>query len=180
MYTRMLNIIGQVPDNIHIARAALTWLMHCKRPLTLRELSLAIAIDPNNGVVDENNKLDDDEMILEICGSLIKIHPMTQVVELDHLSVREYLSSPTFPDGNENLYFIDPKDSQPDICRACITYLSSPPFDNGPVHDLRELDTLFDENPYTLSFNGLLISPRLTNSRPAFLTPFTTSSNILR
>src|ERR1700734_848799 len=87
-YRQIMQRIGGFPDDLKFARRALMWLAFCKRPLTLRELVIAIAIDPEDDEFDDSRILDHDEQILEICGPLIKLETRTNIVELSHFSVR--------------------------------------------------------------------------------------------
>jgi hypothetical protein len=105
-YKGMLERIGRVQPDLRIARNALTWLIFSRRPLKLHELSIAAVLEPGEEEFDDDQRLDSDEMLIEICGSLIKIERETQTVTFGHFSVREYLSSPQLPDGTTNEYFV--------------------------------------------------------------------------
>jgi ankyrin repeat protein len=125
--------------------------MCCKRPLSLAELAIAVSMDAEDEVVDEDKRLDDDETLLEICGSLIKINNDTNIVELGHFSVREFLSLRRFPDGKKNAHFLDTAESDAVLCKICFTYLSSPPFiDCRSIQDADQLEALFVENGFLL------------------------------
>jgi hypothetical protein len=47
----------------------------------LNELAVAIAVDPTDECYDNSRKLDDDEKILEICSSFVKMDESTRIVE---------------------------------------------------------------------------------------------------
>jgi ankyrin repeat protein len=147
----MLDTIAQVPDNLHVVKRAMTCLMHCNRPLTLSELSASIAIDPREGVVDIGYQLDADEVLLDICGSLVTFSAETQLVGLGHFSVKQYFSSPVLLNGDDNVYFIDATTADAELCRICLHYLSSAPFkDSSLQQTVTDLDSLFARNPFLL------------------------------
>jgi hypothetical protein len=105
----MLERIARMPDDLRITRTALTWLIYLHRPFRLKELALAAIIDPETDFSDEQ-RLDRDEMLLEICGSFIKMNQETQIITIGHFSVREYLTSSALPDGTPNRFFVTETD----------------------------------------------------------------------
>jgi ankyrin repeat protein len=120
-------------DNISLARRALTWLVYCKGDMTVSQLATAAAIDPDLEFDDES-RLDEDSKILEICSCLIKKSPDKEIVSLAHLSVREFLTTQTLPDGGTNAYFISEPNGNLLISKACFSYLSSKYFELNPNH----------------------------------------------
>lgn len=105
---------------------ALKWLVCCKRPLRLSELVVAIAIVPGSTNFDEERLLDNDLMLLEILGSLIRVNRDTLIVDLAHFSVVEYLTSLSLPDGSPNPYFIDVRETHGELLETCLTYICFP------------------------------------------------------
>ena len=139
-----------MPEDLVVAKRALSWLMFSKRQLRLHELSIAVAIEPEDRVFDDDKKFDNDEMTLQICGSLVKLHSKSSIVEFGHFSVRQYLSLKILPDGTENIYYLDPIKSTEEICKACLTYLSHAPFAEGPCRNRNEYKRRVFDNPFLL------------------------------
>lgn len=111
-------------SDIGIALKALRWLACCQRPLSLSELAVAIAIEPGAPSFDEEKKLDDDETVLTILGSLARQNVETAAVEISHFSVVEYLMARNLPDGSLNRYYINDIEGHTDLLHCCLTMLS--------------------------------------------------------
>ncbi|KAJ4351397.1 uncharacterized protein N0V89_006739 [Didymosphaeria variabile] len=88
-YDRILRNIEDC--DLEYVDRALKWLVGTERPLSLAELAEAIAIDPTKNQLDDEEKLLDPHEILELCGSLVRVHGGKVV--LAHFSVKEYLLS---------------------------------------------------------------------------------------
>jgi len=118
------HILGRIhSEDMEMTRNALKWLICCSRSLTLTELAIAIAIRPGRPF-NEEEKLDDDELLLQILGSLVRLNRLNNTIDLAHFSVIEYLTTPHLGDGTPNLHFIDPEDGHVDLLESCLTYLS--------------------------------------------------------
>lgn len=71
--------------------------------------------------------LDNKEMLVEILGSLVKISPISQRVQIAHFSVRQYLLSQTFlVENRSNPDYIDFEKGHGEILSSCFKYLNSP------------------------------------------------------
>jgi hypothetical protein len=106
------------------------WLVFCKQPLRLKELAEAIALSPDDKEFNDAAKLDDDEQILEICGSLVELDLKTEIVRIGHMSVTEFLTTPKFEKmKNENL--LDACECESELLRSCLAYLSFPEYRKG-------------------------------------------------
>lgn len=97
------------------------------RPLRLSHLATAASIDPDFPFNAEQ-RLDEDENVSDICGSLIKINIETKVVELNHISVKQFLTTYQLPGGEKNPYYLDEVDGNVLLMKACFMYLASPKF----------------------------------------------------
>ena len=146
-YQRILERIGKVEDDLEVAKKALTWVIFCKRPLKLRELAVAIAIDPDDRHFDDSRKLDYDEQILEICSSFVKMDDRTSIVEVAHFSVVEYFTSRTLPgEKTQNPHFMDQISHNAELLNCCLAYLSFPQFEIGPCSTDAEVDERLEDN----------------------------------
>lgn len=127
----MLDRIGaREPDDLLIARKTLMWLICCTRPLNLNELGIALAISPNDKELNEDERLDFDEQLLEICGSMIKLN-QDFLVELGHFSVREYLTAKELSNGEPNPHFINEMEGHQLVLESCLSYLSFTLYKDG-------------------------------------------------
>lgn len=122
----MLDAIGMQQDDLRVVQAVLAWLVTAKRPLTLHELEVAVAVTVNPGGL---YLLEDDAPypeydLQEICGPFIALN-RSFTVELAHQSVKEYLTSKQLPDGSLNPYFIDVTEGQSSLLLdSCLTHFS--------------------------------------------------------
>ena len=96
IYAQVLNDIPE--DDKGTARSILIWLTYSVRPLTLQELASAVSIPSPRKVLD-------------ICtSSLVSLQPQDswsnrEVVNFDHFSVKEYLTSEKFRTSPETALF---------------------------------------------------------------------------
>jgi hypothetical protein len=132
LYNRILGDIKV--DNAEAAKNILRWVVWAERPLTLQELTIAIAIRPEQQSTSEMSKMmrfDLEGDLHSILGPLINIR--NGLVYLVHQSAKDYLkvmdpitSEKISARSNEsNLY----------ISTCCLAYLSFDEFEQGPVRD---------------------------------------------
>ncbi|KAJ7436966.1 hypothetical protein B0H11DRAFT_2362535 [Mycena galericulata] len=86
----MQQIEAQNPDNRNTARSTLIWVANAKRPLTVSELTVALAIKPGARSIDEDYLLE-IETILAVCAGLVIVDKESSVVRLVHYTTQEYL-----------------------------------------------------------------------------------------
>ncbi|KAJ6599932.1 hypothetical protein DFH09DRAFT_890071, partial [Mycena vulgaris] len=101
----MRRIDDQSTDDREIAHSALTWVVNAKRPLTVTELQVAIAIEPDTQELNEDN-MSDIEIILAVCAGLVIVDQQLSVVRLVHYTTQEYLNSiqaQQFPDAQTEI-----------------------------------------------------------------------------
>ncbi|KAJ7087125.1 hypothetical protein C8R44DRAFT_650220, partial [Mycena epipterygia] len=80
----------QSEEERHWAQLALTWVAYVKRPLSIRELQEALAIEPDSTSLDPEDLLDID-IILSVCAGLIVVDKEASVVRLIHYTTQGYL-----------------------------------------------------------------------------------------
>ncbi|KAJ6541683.1 hypothetical protein B0H19DRAFT_1268649 [Mycena capillaripes] len=110
----MKRIKGQPEEDVKIAHSVLTWVVHAKRPLTISELRVALAIEPGAEQFDGDNVLD-IEVILSVCAGLVVVDEQLSVVRLVHYTAQEYF------DSIRKLEF---PDAQTEITRNLLTFLA--------------------------------------------------------
>ncbi|KAJ7040492.1 hypothetical protein C8F04DRAFT_237798 [Mycena alexandri] len=119
--TTMQRIDDQTEEDKKTARSALIWVAHAKRPLNVSEITGALAIEPGDRKLDEDNVLDIN-IILSVCAGLVIVDKQSSVVRLIHYTTQEYLDkiqAEKFPDA------------QTEMTRTLLTVLA---FDGYPNH----------------------------------------------
>ncbi|KAF4962386.1 hypothetical protein FSARC_9530 [Fusarium sarcochroum] len=112
--TAMQRIKGQFHDEEELAMQVLMWITHAMRPLHVRELQTALAVEVASEGLDEDN-LPEAEQMVSVCAGLVTIDRERRVIRLVHYTTQEYLErtgETWFPTAHE------------DMMRICITYLS--------------------------------------------------------
>lgn len=88
----MKRICSQDVDDVQLAKRVLSWISYALRPLTIKELQYALAIEPGTAASDEN-ALIDEETLISVCAGLVTIDHGSNFVPLVHYTVQEYLSA---------------------------------------------------------------------------------------
>ncbi|KAJ7328855.1 ankyrin repeat-containing domain protein [Mycena albidolilacea] len=92
-YNEAMNRIeSQNEEDRNVAHSALTWVVNAKRPLTVAELQVALAIEPDDQHLNDDNLLD-IEIILSLCAGLVILDEQSNVVRLVHYTTQEYFES---------------------------------------------------------------------------------------
>ncbi|KAF8132702.1 ankyrin repeat-containing domain protein [Mycena galopus ATCC 62051] len=115
----MQRIDAQNKEDRRTAHLTIIWVANAKRPLTIKELQVALAIEPDMQQVNEENLMDID-IILSVCAGLVIVDKGSSVVRLVHYTTQEYLDSiqaQKFPDA------------QTEITHTLLTFLA---FDGYP------------------------------------------------
>ncbi|RBR10782.1 uncharacterized protein FIESC28_09313 [Fusarium coffeatum] len=113
-YQAMNRIQDQEPNRKALALKILTWIVHSKRPLFLRELQHALAVRKNTKELDPNF-IPHPEIILSLCAGLVVLDKESTVVRLVHYTTQEY-----FERERERWF----KDPETELTMTCVTYLS--------------------------------------------------------
>lgn len=108
--------------------------------MKLSHLATAASIDPKR-IFDEEQRVDENESMFDICRSLISVNTVTKAIELSHVSVTQFLTTPILPDGTKNNYCLDVVEGNALLMRACFQYLASTYF-NTTVSQLRSEELL--------------------------------------
>ncbi|KAJ7310721.1 ankyrin repeat domain-containing protein [Mycena albidolilacea] len=101
------------------AHSTITWVANAKRPLTVKDLQVSLAVKPGMRKLDEED-LTDIDIILSVCAGLVIVDRESSVVRLVHYTTQEYL------DSIQALLF---PDAQTEITRTLLTFLN---FDGYP------------------------------------------------
>jgi hypothetical protein len=115
----MQQIEAQNEDNRKTAHSTIIWVTNAKRPLTVSELTVALAIKPGARRLNEDYLLD-IETILAVCMGLVIVDENLKVVRLVHYTTQQYF------DSIQALLF---PDAQTEITCTLLTFLA---FDGYP------------------------------------------------
>ena len=110
----MQRIESQETDHTRIARKALAWVSYALRPLSLKKLQHALAVEPGDKILDEELMMD-GQSITQLCADLVIVDQRTNVVNLIHYSTKSYFDDirhVQFPEFHANITLI------------CATYLT--------------------------------------------------------
>ena len=130
----MSRILAQHPDYVALARKVLYWVFYAVRPLTVKEIQHALAVQPEDSSIDEDNIVD-EELLVSVCTGIITIQKESGVIGLVHYTAQQYF------ERTAERYF---PEARHDIVRTCLTYLSFEEFDEGPCQDHRYLQARLD------------------------------------
>jgi hypothetical protein len=144
MYAAMLSRIPA--EDRRIAREALTWLCFSLRPLRLHELAEAVILCEDDTFLDNDARLADPVVLLEICRGLI--YSSYNELTLAHDSIRTFLLSDWIRESKlVSEFAVDTASAHRKIMRKCLTYLSLNEFASGPVSTEHQLDARFVDYP---------------------------------
>ena len=121
-HAAMERILAQGKGSSEMAKKILAWILCACRPLSTLELLHALAVEPGDTEIDEDNILE-TEQLLTICAGLVTIDEQSDNVRFIHYTTQEYLQ--------RNLETWLP-DAKIDVARSCIAYLSIDGLAIGP------------------------------------------------
>lgn len=124
-------VFQQHNNAVRRAKQVLSWITHAYRPLTVKELQHAIAVEPDDCEFYEDSIVDSDYLV-SICCGLVAVDEGSTTIRLVHYTLEEYLEM------HKQRYFPATVDA---ITTVCITYLSFDEFKLGPVlydHEMRD------------------------------------------
>ncbi|RYP26030.1 hypothetical protein DL768_011840 [Monosporascus sp. mg162] len=114
-------IDSQLPDDSALAKTVLSWITYAQRPLTTEELCHALAMEPGEDVLDQDN-IPDVEDIVSVCAGLVTVDRESNIIRLVHYTTQEY-----FERIREHW---NPR-AQQEIASTCLHYLSLGTFRSG-------------------------------------------------
>jgi ankyrin repeat protein len=132
-------IEDQNEDDRRLARKVLMWLSLSLRPLTVRELQHAVAIDEGLDEFGEDDIASED-IIISVCAGLVSVATKEGVAQLVHYTAHEYFSQAKvrdalFSGGHRELF------------SSCLMYLFLDDFRDGlPETDGDELDRFIEQH----------------------------------
>jgi len=103
------------------------WVSHSERPLMIREIQHALAVEMGSTDLDPEN-IRPQDTVLRSCLGLVVLNEETSTVQLLHYTLQEYLSGPgILPDVHKTL------------AQTCLTYLNYEQVKRLPANKLPNL-----------------------------------------
>ncbi|GKU06276.1 hypothetical protein FLAG1_09229 [Fusarium langsethiae] len=121
VYEKILLSIPEA-DKI-LARESLFFLSVALRQLTIYELAEAAILDDYDARVDEDCRLPEPMVLLEICQGLVDYDEVTGVVTLAHSSVRAYITSSHTNEGDVAWFSYNIPGIHAYLANKCLLYL---------------------------------------------------------
>jgi ankyrin repeat protein len=125
----MERINRQDDDSQELAQKVLSWVTHARRPLRIRELQHALAVQNCTTGLDEDF-LPEVEDLLSVCAGLVTTDEQSGIVRWIHYTTQEYFERQCC------LWF---PQAQLDIAKICTTYISFDAFAAGSCKNRAEL-----------------------------------------
>lgn len=132
LYSFYMRILNTLPGDPKRIRKIFMWLVTAHTPMTLAELRVVSAFDPDlhtsRASMQDDLAMGDFGAYLKAnCGALVRIVEASQTVHLVHQSVREFFLDANHPFGFNQV------DEEAYIATACLTFLSFKDLTNSPV-----------------------------------------------
>jgi ankyrin repeat protein len=126
-------------EDITEARLVLTLLCVSDRPLTVKELIGALAIDVSKLQLDREGRSFSQEDLLDICLGLIELAVVEDeesgeantIARIAHFSVQEYLESDRISQHGAAKFTIQMEPAHTEMAQICLTYLLDPTHSKG-------------------------------------------------
>ncbi|RYP66703.1 hypothetical protein DL771_007636 [Monosporascus sp. 5C6A] len=131
-------IDGQLAEDRSLARRALSWISYAQRLLTTEELCYALAIEPGDNALNDDNVYDVEDVI-SVCAGLVTVDEESSIIRLVHYTTQEYF---------ERVRLGWHPSAQEEIAVACLTYLSFDTFRSGSCASNRAFERRIAENAF--------------------------------
>ena len=127
-------------ENRELVYQVLLWVCFAKRNLTLKELAEAIILNENQREIDDDDRLNQPRVILDICQGLVVHDRSTRGMILAHFSIKIFLLSDWIRQSEVAFFSLDPISANQSILRKSLAYLWLDDFKNGYVESIVELE----------------------------------------
>ncbi|KAK6331269.1 hypothetical protein TWF730_004357 [Orbilia blumenaviensis] len=114
-YKSLMERISRQPPSTHrLAIEAISWIICAKRPLTISELQLGLAVQPEVNLLELDKKnLTNIEDIIDACEGVVEINEGDKTVRLIHYTAQEFF---------DQMWPLDK--AHAGISKKCLTFLS--------------------------------------------------------
>ena len=117
----------QEGDRARLGIEVLMWVSHSERPLLIREIQYALAVEVGSTDMDPEN-IRPQDTVLGSCLGLVVLNEETSTVRLLHYTLQEYLLGPGILPGAHTT-----------LAQTCLTYLNYEQVKRLPSHKLPNL-----------------------------------------
>ena len=131
-------IKAQNPDDAELATRVIHWVFYAVEPLTLPEIQHALAVEPGDTFLDDDNITSEDHLV-SVCAGIVHVQREGGEVGLVHYTAQEYLerkAAQHFPSA------------QKEILRNCLTYLLLDEFSSGRCRTTKEVRARCQKYPF--------------------------------
>lgn len=112
----MEKIRMQIDSRRELAYKVMRWIKYALRPLKIKELQEAVAIEENDRSIDEES-LTHIDTIVNVCAGLVIIDYVSGTIRFLHYTVEQYLRA-------HPLIFLTTQHPQHQLASTCLIYLS--------------------------------------------------------
>jgi len=114
-------IDGQLAEDRSLARRTLSWITYAQRLLTTIELCHALAIEPDDKTLNNDNVYEVDDVV-SVCAGLVTVDEESNIIRFVHYTTQEYF---------ERVCLEWNPSARKEIAEACLIYLSFDTFRTG-------------------------------------------------
>lgn len=141
-------ILLRIPAGcVEFVRRTLLWLSFSISALTLDEVHEAIAIDLTSEYMDEEDRLNEPQDVLTLCGSLVTISSQG-LLSLAHQSVKDYLMSDEIHrNPGTHVFALSKHTGNLELTRFCLAYLRFKEFAKGPCQSAEDYEDRLAKYP---------------------------------
>ncbi|RYP10462.1 hypothetical protein DL764_000645 [Monosporascus ibericus] len=123
-------IDSQLPEDSALAKSVLSWISYAQRPLTTGELCHALAVEPGEDELDQDN-IPDVEDIISVCAGLVTVDQESNIIRLVHYTTQEYF---------ERIREHWNPSAQQEVASTCLNYLSLRTFRSGSCQSNKDFE----------------------------------------
>jgi ankyrin repeat protein len=149
-HAAMERIFAQGEVAREMAKRILAWILCAHRPLSTLELLHALAIEPGDTEINEDNIMD-PEQLLTICAGLVAIDEQSDSIRFIHHTTQEYLQR------NQQTWL---PHANIEIARTCTNYLLIKALITGPCSSRKDYDRRIETLPL-LSYAAVHWGPHM-------------------
>ncbi|MCJ1464603.1 hypothetical protein MMC07_003216 [Pseudocyphellaria aurata] len=131
-------IKAQNPDDAELATRVIYWVFHAFRPLTIAEMQHALAVEPGDNTLDDDN-IPNEEVLVSVCAGIVLVQQESHTIGFVHNTTQEYFERrgvEHFPSARQ------------EILRSCLTYLMFDEFNSEPCKTEEEMENRLDYRPF--------------------------------
>ena len=141
----LVRIKSQDMEDVAIAHQVMGWVTHAKRPLTIREIQHALAVEPDQSDLDEEVMVD-EELLTTVCLGLITVDQTSGELRLIHYTAQNYFEKQALE------AFSNPPLR---IASTCLTFLAFKPCRNVDLFSSERDISALEERYALLDYAGL-------------------------